>query len=180
MQLYVNEQQRSNRGFIAALSTPHQFVVRLTGSGVPNPDAIKPEKDFSGLDASVSVSVQLASSDMVGPEGVAAAALQVQLPDQVFHVYDARNAQQLAGCSTPFSPHLHPIAIDGDLAYCQTLLYSPRHFVMQFEGVQRQVVVETPLAAQLLQYMPASVVSETKKLIKSPMTGVYCASTGLS
>lgn len=75
----------------------------------------------------------------------------------------------------PYTPHLHALSIDGRLVWVQTdgpaRPHGARSFGLQLHGAQRAVTVATPLEAQLRRFMPAGVMAEAQKMVKSPMTG---------
>jgi hypothetical protein len=43
--------------------------------------------------------------------------------------------------------------------------------VLQYLGAQREILIESPAAAALQQFMPAPKASESSRVVKSPMTG---------
>ncbi|KAL4458176.1 hypothetical protein ABPG75_013041 [Micractinium tetrahymenae] len=87
--------------------------------------------------------------------------LEVQLPHRIMYVRDA-------GGSTA---QLVRAEVDGAPLSLQVLSAGPRQYKLQHCGAQRTVQVDTPVSAQLQQYMPPPQVEDFAKVIRSPMPG---------
>lgn len=53
----------------------------------------------------------------------------------------------------------------------QVAKFIPRGVILQYLGAQREIYIEPPAAAALVQYMPKPKPSESSRVVKSPMTG---------
>lgn len=119
---------------------------------------------------SLPIVVRTATQQMVGAEGVAAGALEVQMPDRVAYVY---SVQELPGVTRPsqYCTYLRHMIVDSKPITVQVAKFIPRGVVLQYLGAQREIYLEPPAAAALSQYMPSPKASESSRVVKSPMTG---------
>lgn len=116
------------------------------------------------------VVVRMATQQMVGPEGVAAGALEIQMPDRVAYVYSVREPPG-ATCPSVYCTYLRHMIVDSKPITVQVAKFIPRGVILQYLGAQREIFIESPAAAALSQYMPSPKASESSRIVKSPMTG---------
>eukprot|EP00775_Hariotina_reticulata_P007145 gene7145-7360_t len=118
------------------------------------------------------VVVRLASLQMVGPEGVAAGALEIQLPERVAYVYSLKQDPLLGQQQrSEYNTYLRYLMVDGQPVTVQVAKFIPRGVILQYLGAQRELYIESPAAAALAQYMPARKAGGASRVVRSPMTG---------
>ncbi|WIA30550.1 hypothetical protein OEZ86_000633 [Tetradesmus obliquus] len=116
------------------------------------------------------VVVRLAGLQMVGREGVAAGALEIQLPSRVAYVYSMRQPPGVVG-KQAYNTYLRHMMVDGKPITVQVSKFIPRGVIMQYLGAQRELYIESPAAAALSQHMPAKSKASSHRVVRSPMTG---------
>eukprot|EP00850_Spirogloea_muscicola_P021342 SM000245S08181 [mRNA] locus=s245:156576:164108:+ [translate_table: standard] len=105
----------------------------------------------------VTVTVQ-AGENLYSPQ------LEVEIGGRHYKVRES--VKQLKG-----RPSLVVVAINGKEATCQMLKRLPRGFRLLYEGAEIDVLVQTPLQANLSKHMPPPPVTDYSKVLHSPMPG---------
>lgn len=112
------------------------------------------------------IKLRALTTDKATPADIAAGALEVEVGDKAHLVVPV-----LPAAGRPYCADLVHMLVDGHLHISQVVSRQPRGVTLQYGGAERTIAVQSPLLAQLEQYMPPPMQQAHQNVLSSPMAG---------